>query len=164
MAKRKPKVFLTPHIEAPKILPGQRCVGTVPCKDHFTTPNGDENWKSPNQILPPEARCAYVEPTEEERQAASRKMMLDSTRQRVIDNAQQAIKTMEGFLRTAQQRVNECVQDPARIDFTGELRFLSLPENMLHEFGWGVANASSHIQSAMSAVVDYLRLERGPAS
>jgi len=115
--------------------------------------------RKPKIFAIPHIATPYPEPTAEEK-AAARKSLLDATRQRVIDNAQQAIKTMEGFLRTAQQRVNETIADPDRIDFTGELRFLSLPENMLHEFGWGVANASSHIQSSMSAVVDYMRLEK----
>jgi hypothetical protein len=90
--------------------------------------------------------------------------MMLHMRQRVIDNAEGAVSTMESFLRTAKQRIAEVKDNPDSKDFTGQPRFLNLPESMLHELAWGFANASGHIGSAIDATHDFLTLlETGPS-
>lgn len=110
-------------------------------------------------FLTPAISVPKPEPTAEEREA-TRQAVLDHHRERVIKNAESACSTMEMFLQTARRRIAEAKADPNGRDFTGQYRFLRLPETVLHEMSWGVANASAGIEGAMSAAHDFLRLDK----
>ncbi len=155
---------MTPQIVKPKLLPGQQCTFTSHTDDaHEFNPSYAADYERlAREGKPRPTRCEYVEPTEAERSAAIRADMLTHLRQRVIDNAERAISTMEGFMRNARNRLTEVQDNIESIDFTGEPRFLLLPEQVLHELSWGLANASSGIQSAMSSAHDYLRIKATP--
>lgn len=160
--KKKPKAFLVPQIITPKILPGQQCTFTVHTDDHheFNPTYAADYERLAREGKPAPTRCAYVEPTDEERRANTRRTMLDHCRDRVISNAESAVNTMEHFLRTAKQRIAEVRADPEARDFTHEFRFLQLPESMLHEMAWGFANASGSIGNAIGAALEFHRLEK----
>ena len=101
-------------------------------------------------------------PTPEEL-AESKKRMMETQKQRLIDNAQSAVKCMRDFVENAQRRIDDVVAQPDRLSLDGEpFYFLGLPEQILHELAWGMANSSSRLQCAMSASIDFLRLERLP--
>jgi hypothetical protein len=160
--KKKAKLFLTPQIITPKILPGQQCTFTTHTDGgHEFNPTYAADYERlarEGKPIPP--RCTYVEPTEEETKAIVRKSMLESQRSRCIDNAEDAIKCMEEFMRNARRRLEDVKANPDAKDFTNQLRWMGLPETVLHELSWGMANASSRVQAAMAAVVDYMHLEK----
>ncbi len=112
-------------------------------------------------FLTPAISVPRPEPTPEEK-AALRQELLDNARERIIDSAERAIETMEQFLQNARRRIADVKADPMAKDFTGEYRFLQLPEHLVHELGWGNANATGSVQNAICAAHDFLRLERGP--